>query len=98
MQTCSRCRAEVAQLRRDLCNSCDHRDRKAGVVVGYHDAEGCRRKITTLMEEHGWAYNEIARAAGVDRSLIAQVVNGRKRVQTKTHDAITGIDPDTRDQ
>lgn len=77
--------------RRGKCHMCYERARKAGNVPGLVDAARARDHIEALVGA-GWNYNQIARAARIDRSLIAFIVNGRERINADTAFHICCVD------
>jgi WhiB family redox-sensing transcriptional regulator len=80
--------------RRGMCHRCFERERKAGNVPGLVGASRARAHIEALVGAGaGWNYREIARAAGIDRSLIAFIVNGRERINADTAFRICCVDP-----
>jgi WhiB family redox-sensing transcriptional regulator len=93
-QACSRC-GRVEQLRRGLCHSDYERDRKAGRIESLVPARDARAHIELLCSG-GWRYNEIARAARIDRTVVAFIVGGRNTVNACTASGICGIDPSDR--
>ena len=97
INTCARGCATYERLRQGLCNTCYQRERKAGRVMPLAAAAPAREHITALVEA-GWNYNQISRAAGIDRSLIAFIMGGRERIQFKTLRAICEIHTGTREQ
>jgi transcriptional regulator with XRE-family HTH domain len=95
---CSSC-GRVEQLRRGLCHADYERDRRAGRIEPLVSAKAARYHIAVLCWANGWRYREVARAAGVDRSVVAWIMaRGRQRITAKTAQRICAIDPATRDQ
>jgi WhiB family redox-sensing transcriptional regulator len=94
--TCAGCGRERNEYpRRGLCHACYERDRRAGRIDSLTSSEESRGHIVLLCV-NGWRYREIARAAGIDRSLVAWIMRGRERIQAKTARRICGIDPAVR--
>lgn len=90
---CTRCSGGFTDNpRRGMCHACYEKDRRAGNVPGLVDAQVARDKITQLVAA-GWRYNEIARAARIDRTLIAFIMAGRQRINADTAFAICCVDP-----
>jgi WhiB family redox-sensing transcriptional regulator len=87
----------VEQLRRGLCHTDYERDRRAGRIDSLVSSQAARRHIVLLCV-NGWRYREIARAAGINRSLIAFIIaRGRELINVKTDERIRGIDPADRE-
>jgi WhiB family redox-sensing transcriptional regulator len=78
--------------RRGMCHMCYERERLAGNVPGLVPAASARDHIIKLIGA-GWNYREIARAARMDRSLIAFIVNGRQKINADTAFRICCVDP-----
>ena len=96
-RVCSRC-AKVEQLRRGLCHACYEVDRRAGLVESLVPANKTRAYIAVLVEDHGWHYRELARAAKVDRLAVAFIMGGREFINARTAEAILAVDPGSRPQ
>ena len=93
LRECRVChRRNQAQQRRGMCHACYEKRRRAGQVDSLVSATAAREHVAALRVA-GWKYREIARAAGINRDLIAFIVGGRQKVQTKTSMAICGVDP-----
>jgi WhiB family redox-sensing transcriptional regulator len=83
--------------RRGMCHMCYERKRLAGQIPGLVPAAVAREHIKRLVGL-GWRYREIARAAGIDRSLIAFIVGGRQRINADTAAAICAVHPANHDR
>lgn len=94
-RACSRCGRIDTQLRRALCHACYEKDRRAGHIDALVDAGPARAHIAVLRAA-GWRYREIARAARIDRSVVAFIVAGRVTINARTSAALCGIDPGAR--
>lgn len=94
-RACSRCGRVDEQLRRALCHACYENDRRAGHIDALVDAGPARAHIAVLRAA-GWRYREIARAARIDRSVVAFIVAGRETINARTSAALCGIDPGAR--
>ena len=93
VHTCTECGGGFTDHpRRGKCHMCYERARLAGQIPGLVNAAGAREHIAVLVGA-GWKYNEIARAARIDRSLIAFIVNGRERINADTAFHICCVDP-----
>ena len=86
---------KLDQLRRGMCHNCYERERRAGRIDSLVNSEEARGHIV-MLRVNGWRYREVARAAGIDRSLLTWIVNGRKQIGAKTARAICAIDPAAR--
>ena len=91
---CTECGRPDHPLRRDLCHACYERRRRAGKIPTLVAAAPAYEVINRLRAA-GWNYREISRAAGINRSLIAHIVNGRQTINADTSRAIVGIDPES---
>ena len=92
VHTCTECGGGFFEHpRRRKCHRCYEAARKAGQVPGLVDATQARDHIEALVSA-GWNYNQIARAARIDRSLIAFIVNGRVRINADTAFHICSVD------
>ena len=91
-RNCAQCGRLEYPLRRNQCHACYERGRRAGQVPSLVDAALAYGAINRLRAA-GWNYREIARAAGIDRSLIAWIVNGRQAINADTSRAILNINP-----
>jgi WhiB family redox-sensing transcriptional regulator len=87
---CTNCRRDTTQLRRGMCHACYERDRRAGRIDSLVSARTARQHID-LLKTAGWNLREIARAARMDRSVVALIVGGRERINAKTAVALCGI-------
>ena len=94
-RSCNQCARLEYPLRRNLCHACYERERRAGKVPSLVDAAPAYGAINRLRAA-SWNYREIARAAGINRSLIAWIVNGRQTINADTSRAILNIDPGER--
>lgn len=83
---------KVEQLRRGLCHADYERERRAGRIESLVSSAETRSHIVWL-RVNGWRYREIARAAGIDRQLIAFMMRGRQMIQAKTARRVCGIEP-----
>jgi WhiB family transcriptional regulator, redox-sensing transcriptional regulator len=87
---CRNCGHSDKQLRRGLCHACYERQRRAGQIESLVSARSAWQHIQ-LLTTAGWNLREIARAANMNRSLVALIVGGRERINAKTAVAICGI-------
>ena len=96
LRECKVCgRRNRAQQRRGACHACYEKRRRAGSIESLVSAREAREHIAVLRVAK-WNYREIARAARIDRSLVAFIVAGREKINAKTALAIAEIDPGRR--